>query len=152
MCALLSSIHMLIKLFKALVTKRECWLAFQSMQSLLNTRYGSQPILNWQARKMRSNCITHLLCSEDGRNAEAQRWPKRQITPPQVGVGMGAGVGRHSIGCFYQENVYFGRVEFSLSERICGQVKMIACNEWAISCEMPFSGACFRCQYFMGSD
>lgn len=48
------------------------------------------PGLNWEARKMPSNCVLHLLCSVDGRNAEAQRWPKSQITG-------GVGVGRRSI-------------------------------------------------------
>lgn len=43
------------------------------------------PILNWEARRMRSNCIMHLPCSEDDKNAEAETSPKSLITPLQVG-------------------------------------------------------------------
>lgn len=34
---------------------------------------------------MQSNCRLHLLCSADGKNSAAQRWPESQITPFQVG-------------------------------------------------------------------
>lgn len=152
MCTPVSPLHMLIKLFKALVTKWKCLLAFQSMQSLLEVWiWFLRPCLTRSQGKcsqiVACTCcvqrMAKILQHRDGQKAKSHhfRW---------------GGSGETKRKAAFTRKMYIfqrvGNILCSFSKNIQGEVDIEAFHGQTISCEMPFSDSYFSYQCLMAPD